>query len=203
MRKRATIAVVGLSVLLSACGTNSTGAGPSGSSSVPVSSTSSPRPAPTVPADGGMGTWAYADERQAVTITFDPKGTSDLTKAAEACRLAMNGAPVVWVLVSAENKTGDHSSLGIVTIVSGDGHQYSAESAVDALNGWYVNAPESTARADCVATNQDLSQNQTGGDIAPGATLAELDYVPAKVTSVKSVSAYGNGSQLITLTYGS
>ena len=40
-------------------------------------------------------------------------------------------------------------------------------------------------------------------NIAPGATYETLDYVPITVTSVKSVTAYGNGSQEITLTYGS
>lgn len=202
MKKRATIAVVGLSLLLSACGTNSTGAGPSGSPTAPVGSASSPRPAPTVPSDGGMvGSWSYADNSQIVTVRFDTKGTSDSAKAAEACRLAMKGAPVVWVIVSAENKTGDQSSLGIVTIVSGDGHQYSADSAVDALNGWYTNVPESTARADCVTTNQAIAATQYGSGIAPGATFSTLDYLPATVTTVKSVTAYGNGSQVITLTY--
>ena len=164
--------------------------------------TSSPRPAPTVPSDGGMvGTWSYVDNSQVVTIRFDTKGISDEAKDAEACRAAMNGASVVWVIVSAENKTGDQTSLGIVTIVSGDGHQYSADSAVDALNGWYSNAPESKARADCVATNQAIAATQYGSAIAPGATFSTLDYLPATVTTVKSVTAYGNGSQEITLTY--
>jgi len=183
-------AMVGVPILLGGCGASS-----------PASPTQ--RPAPTVPSDGGLaGTWTYADASQVVTIRFDTKGTSDAAKAAEACRAGVNGAPVLWVMVSAENKTGDHSSLGIVTIVSGDGSQYETESAVGALNPWYVNAPESTARADCVTTNQALAQSQYGSDIAPGATYATLDYLPMTVTSVKSVTAYGKGSLPITLTYG-
>jgi hypothetical protein len=183
--------MVGVSILLGGCGTSS-----------PASPTL--RPAPMVPPDGGLvGTWTYADASQVVTVRFDAKGTSDAAKAAEACRAAMNGAPVLWVLVSAENKTGDQSSLGIVTIVSGDGHQYEADSAVGALNPWYENAPDSTARADCVTTNQALAQSEMESNIAPGATYETLDYVPITVTSVKSVTAYGNGSQEITLTYGS
>src|SRR5450759_1762405 len=108
-------AMVGVPILLGGCGASS-----------PASPTQ--RPAPTVPSDGGLaGTWTYADASQVVTIRFDTKGTSDAAKAAEACRAGVNGAPVLWVMVSAENKTGDHSSLGIVTIVSGDGHQYESE----------------------------------------------------------------------------
>ncbi len=187
-------AMIGLSILFSGCGTSSWPA-------------ATPPNASPGPADRGLGTWSYADNREVVTVLFDPKGTNDLAKAAEACRVAMNAEPVVWIIVSAENKTGDQMRLSTVTIVSGDGHQYSAGSAVDALNGWYVNAPDSTARAACVTTSSDLSKSQIGNDIAPvdtpGATFVALAYVPATVTSVKWVTAHGYGDQLITLAYGS
>lgn len=200
-----TVLLLGLLLIVAVAGgaylytnQNSKGPGASGAATPPHASTG--------PADRGLGMWSYADEREVVTVLFDPNGTNDLAKAAEACRVAMNAGPVVWIIVSAQNKTGDQMQLSTVTITSGDGHQYSAGSAVDALNGWYVNAPDSTARAACVTTNSDLSKSQIGNDIAPvdtpGATFVALAYVPATVTSVKWVTAHGYGDQLITLAYG-
>jgi hypothetical protein len=196
MRKRAIAVVVGLSVLLSACGT-------SGSSSAPVLNSSSPRPAPTVPANGGLGTWSFADDHQAVTVTFDPKGTSDTAKAAEACRVAMKAEPVLWVVVSAENKTGDQSELFNITIVTGDGHQLGVDNAVGTLDDWYSNAPDSPARVACADTTNEIAKSQIETGIAPGATVVALESVPATVTSVKLVTAVGYGGYPITLAYGS
>jgi hypothetical protein len=167
-----------------------------------ASAAATPRPAPTGPADKGLGRWSYADNREVVTVLFDPKGTNDLAKAAEACRVAMNGAPVVWIIVSAENKTGDQMRLSSVTIVSGDGQQLNVDNAVTTLGDWYVNAPESPAREACVETASKVAKSQIESGVAPGATVVALESVPATVTSVKWVTAYGYGDQLITLSYG-
>jgi hypothetical protein len=160
-------------------------------------------PAPTVPPDGGLGTWSYADEYQAVTVTFDPSGTNEVATAGEACRVAMDAAPVVWVVVSAQNKTGDQSQLSWITIDTGAGLQLTVDNAVTTIGDWYVNAPDSPAREACAAAAGRVAESQIEGGVAPGATVVALESVPATVTSVKSVTAYGYRGAAIKLAYGS
>jgi hypothetical protein len=184
-------AMIGLSILFSGCGSSS-----------PASPTA--RPAPTVPPDGGMvGAWSYSDDSQLVTVRFGTKGTSDMARAAEVCRVAMNGEPVVWVTVSAENKTGDQLQLSEITIVTGAGQQLTLDNAVMTIGDWYVNAPDSPAREACVETAGRVADNQIEGGVAPGATVVALESVPATVTSVKSVTTYGYLGHPIALAYGS
>jgi len=203
MNRTGTIAVaaatVALALALTACGGSATPSSSASTLAPRASSSDTVPPAPTVPADGGFGTWTLTDATQTSTVTFDKDGTSLAAKDAATCVKAMNAPPVIWVVATVENKSGATLTPNGVTIVAADGTQMYATNVIETLNNAYGAAPDSDARAACVATAQKLAQLENG--VSGGAKLVALETIPTTVTGIKSVTFNGYGVAG-SLTYG-
>ena len=204
MNRTSTIAVAAATVALAltACGGSATPSSSASTLAPLASSSDTVPPAPTVPADGGFGTWTLNDATQTSTVTFDKDGTSSAAKEAAACVKAMKALPVIWVVATVENKSGASLTPNGVTIVAADGTEIQATNVIETLNNAYGNATDSAARTACVDTAQKLADAQLENGVSGGAKLVALETIPTTVTGIKSVTfnGYGNTGSL---TYGS
>lgn len=204
MNRTSTIAVAAatVAVALTACGGSATPSSSASTLAPLASSSDTVPPAPTVPADGGFGTWTLNDATQTSTVTFDKDGTSSAAKEAAACVKAMKAPPVIWVVATVENKSGKSLTPNGVTIVTADGTELKATNVIETLNNAYGNATDSAARTACVDTAQKLADAQLENGVSGGAKLVALETIPTTVTGIKSVTfnGYGNTGSL---TYGS
>ena len=204
MNRTSTIAVAAATVALAltACGGSATPSSSASTLAPLASSSDTVPPAPTVPADGGFGTWTLNDATQTSTVTFDKDGTSSAAKDAAACVKAMKAPPVIWVVATVENKSGKSLTPNGVTIVTADGTELKATNVIETLNNAYGNATDSAARTACVDTAQKLADAQLENGVSGGAKLVALETIPTTVTGIKSVTfnGYGNTGSL---TYGS
>jgi len=204
MNRTSTIAVAAATVALAltACGGSATPSSSASTLAPLASSSDTVPPAPTVPADGGFGTWTLNDATQTSTVTFDKDGTSSAAKEAAACVKAMKAPPVIWVVATVENKSGKSLTPNGVTIVTADGTELKATNVIETLNNAYGNATDSAARTACVDTAQKLADAQLENGVSGGAKLVALETIPTTVTGIKSVTfnGYGNTGSL---TYGS
>ena len=204
MNRTSTIAVAAATVALAltACGGSATPSSSASTLAPLASSSDTVPPAPTVPADGGFGTWTLNDATQTSTVTFDKDGTSSAAKEAAACVKAMKAPPVIWVVATVENKSGKSLTPNGVTIVTADGTEIKATNVIETLNNAYGNATDSAARTACVDTAQKLADAQLENGVSGGAKLVALETIPTTVTGIKSVTfnGYGNTGSL---TYGS
>jgi len=204
MNRTSTIAVAAatVAVALTACGGSATPSSSASTLAPLASSSDTVPPAPTVPADGGFGTWTLNDATQTSTVTFDKDGTSSAAKEAAACVKAMKAPPVIWVVATVENKSGKSLTPNGVTIVTADGTELKATNVIETLNNAYGNATDSAARTACVDTAQKLADAQLENGVSGGANLVALETIPTTVTGIKSVTfnGYGNTGSL---TYGS
>jgi hypothetical protein len=195
------VATAGLALALAGCGGSATPSSSASTLAPLASSSDTVPPAPTVPADGGFGTWTLNDATQTSTVTFDKDGTSSAAKDAAACVTAMNAPSVIWVVVTVENKSGSTLTPNGVTIVTADGTQLDATNVIETLNNAYGNATDSAARAACVDTALILADAQLENGVYGGAKRVALETIPTTVTGIKSVTlnGYGNAGSL---TYG-
>ena len=204
MNRTSTIAVAAATVALAltACGGSATPSSSASTLAPLASSSDTVPPAPTVPADGGFGTWTLNDATQTSTVTFDKDGTSSAAKDAAACVKAMKAPPVIWVVATVENKSGKSLTPNGVTIVNADGTELKATNVIETLNNAYGNATDSAARTACVDTARKLADAQLENGVSGGAKLVALETIPTTVTGIKSVTfnGYGNTGPL---TYGS
>jgi hypothetical protein len=143
-----------------------------------------------------VGPWVADSAGLKVSVAFDLAAAAATTQAAELCRKAMKGDPVVWVLIQVENASGSAATVSAPTVVTGDGRQVSTDNAVTTIGDWYVDAPDSKAREDCVATAQAVAESQIESGTQPGATLLALHSLPADVETVKLVTAGGPAGPL-------
>ena len=204
MNRTSTIAVAAatVAVALTACGGSATPSSSASTRAPLASSSDTVPPAPTVPADGGFGTWTLNDATQTSTVTFDKDGTSSAAKEAAACVKAMKAPPVIWVVATVENKSGKSLTPNGVTIVTADGTELKATNVIETLNNAYGNATDSAARTACVDTAQKLADAQLENGVSGGAKLVALETIPTTVTGIKSVTCNGYGNTG-SLTYGS
>ena len=204
MNRTSTIAVAAatVAVALTACGGSATPSSSASTLAPLASSSDTVPPAPTVPADGGFGTWTLNDATQTSTVPFDKDGTSSAVTEAAACVKAMKAPPVIWVVATVENKSGKSLTPNGVTIVTADGTELKATNVIETLNNAYGNATDSAARTACVDTAQKLADAQLENGVSGGAKLVALETIPTTVTGIKSVTfnGYGNTGSL---TYGS